>query len=192
MASGGVLTIKTSPLSVAVNEHYAPVPPGNYALLEVIDTGRGMDEATLAQMFEPFFTTKPTGQGTGLGLSMVHRIVRQCSGHIRVESEVGRGSTFRIYLPFFEGVRDEASDSPHTNFDDTPEKGLIVVVEDNGALREIVREGLEDCGYSVRCEARGATALRNLESEGRQVRMLLTDAGHDWRGAGAKSEAPNS
>ena len=175
MASGGVLTIKTSPLSVAVNEHYAPVPPGNYALLEVIDTGHGMDEVTLAQMFEPFFTTKPTGQGTGLGLSMVYSIVRQCSGHIRVESELGRGSTFRIYLPFFEGVRDEASDSPHTSFDDKTEKGLIVVVEDNGALREIVREGLEDCGYKVRCEARGATALRNLESEGRQVRVLLTD-----------------
>jgi CheY-like chemotaxis protein len=176
MASGGVFTIKTSPFSVtAVDERYAPVPPGYYALLEVIDTGCGMDADTLERMFEPFFTTKPTGQGTGLGLSMVNRIVRQCSGHIQVESALGIGSTFRIYLPLLGGVGERPSESRNTPFDENPEKGLIVVVEDNGALREIVRQGLEDCGYVVHCEARGAAALRYIELEGQRVRVLITD-----------------
>jgi PAS domain S-box-containing protein len=175
MASGGVLTISTSTVSLTADDDYAPVPPGYYALLEVIDTGCGMDAAARAHMFDPFFTTKPTGQGTGLGLSMVYRIVSQCSGHIRVESELGRGSTFRIYLPLFEGDSVGASDSRGTRFDENPKKVLIMVVEDNGALREVVREGLEDRGYSVRCEARGATALRHLEREGSQIRVLLTD-----------------
>jgi PAS domain S-box-containing protein len=175
MASGGTLTIKTSTVSVTVDERYAQVPPGKYALLEVTDTGCGMDAATITRMFEPFFTTKPMGQGTGLGLSMVYRIVRQCSGHIRVESELGRGSTFRMYLPFFDGVCDRASDTRDVRLDENAEKDLIIVVEDNAPLREIVREGLEDRGYVVRCEARGATALRNLELKSGNVRVLVTD-----------------
>jgi PAS domain S-box-containing protein len=175
MASGGVLTIKTSALSVAVGEHYPPVPSGNYALLEVSDTGCGMDETTIIHMYEPFFTTKPTGQGTGLGLSMVYGIVRKCSGHIQVESELGRGSTFRIYIPFFDGVCDEESKSHDTHFTANPEKVLIMVVEDNRALREIVRKGLEDRGYTVRCESRSASALRNADLEGGKVRVLVTD-----------------
>jgi CheY-like chemotaxis protein len=175
MASGGVLTIKTSALSVAVGEHYPPVPSGNYALLEVSDTGCGMDETTIIHMYEPFFTTKPTGQGTGLGLSMVYGIVRKCSRHIQVESELGRGSTFRIYIPFFDGVCDEESKSHDTHFTANPEKVLIMVVEDNRALREIVRKGLEDRGYTVRCESRSASALRNADLEGGKVRVLVTD-----------------
>jgi len=175
MASGGILTIKTSTVSVTVDERYAQVPPGNYALLEVADSGCGMDAATIARMFEPFFTTKPIGQGTGLGLSMVYRIVRQCSGHIRVESELERGSTFRIYFPFFDAVCDRGSDTRDVRFYENAEKDLIIVVEDNAPLREIVREGLEDRGYVVRCEARGATALRNLELESGNVRVLVTD-----------------
>jgi PAS domain S-box-containing protein len=175
MASGGVLTITTSPFSITLNEKCSLVPPGDYALLEVTDTGCGMDEMTLSQMFEPFFTTKPCGQGTGLGLPMVYRIVRQCSGQIRVESELGRGSTFRIYLPLSNGVPAGALDLRENHFHENPEKCLIMLVEDNAALREIVREGLEDCGYTVRSEARGATALENLESAERKLRVLLTD-----------------
>jgi signal transduction histidine kinase len=100
MPSGGQLTISVRSVRLTAEEA-APLaaPPGPYAMLEVTDTGSGVDQATQVRMFEPFFTTKGVGRGTGLGLAIVYGIVQQMHGAITIDSEVGRGTTFRIYLP---------------------------------------------------------------------------------------------
>jgi len=101
MPGGGCVTLETSNtyLGETATRRFGGIEPGSYLVLTVSDTGHGMDSKTLSQIFEPFFTTKKTGQGTGLGLSLVYSIVKQSAGHITVSSEPGLGSTFRIYLP---------------------------------------------------------------------------------------------
>ncbi|WP_447975139.1 PAS domain S-box protein [Nitrospira sp. Kam-Ns4a] len=175
MPTGGRLTIATADL--AVMEPAAPshgVPPGTYVTLSVRDTGVGMAPDTQARIFEPFFTTKEVGQGTGLGLSTVYGIVAQSGGHIRVESEPGRGTTFTLYFPAVQPDA-PAPDLPAPPAELPTGTETILVVEDEPEIRAIVREVLEPLGYLVLEAERGEEALRLCKQDDRPVHLLLTD-----------------
>jgi PAS domain S-box-containing protein len=147
------------------------VPPGPLAVLEVRDDGVGMDAATRARIFEPFFTTKPPGRGTGLGLATVYGIVSQSGGEIRVRSEPGRGSAFRVYLPRRPGAAAEGAAAPLAR----PAGGseAVLVVEDDAAIRALVRRALVRGGYRV---AEAGTADEALAAaEGGRLDLLVTD-----------------
>jgi two-component system cell cycle sensor histidine kinase/response regulator CckA len=176
MADGGELTIELK--NVVLDEAYvighAGVPPGNYVMMAVSDTGVGMDAETQAHIFEPFFTTKKLGKGTGLGLATVYGVVKQNSGYVWVYSEPGRGTTFRIYLPQVE----QAAGSPErSRTGGAPLHGseTILLVEDQDAIRDLAREFLKGSGYTI-LEARdGIEALQVAERHPGQIDLLLTD-----------------
>jgi CheY-like chemotaxis protein len=175
MPHGGKLIMETSNVEFdAERGREFELPAGRYVMLKVTDTGHGMDPATLGHIFEPFFTTKPIGKGTGLGLATVYGIVKQSGGSIQVESEVGRGSVFRIHLPAADaGLRkhQEAINS------ETVAGGTetILVAEDEPDLRKLTCIFLTGYGYKV-LEAAGAEqALQVLENFSDQIDLLLTD-----------------
>jgi len=177
MPRGGKLIIRTE--NVHLDRTTAPqisasLVPGNYVMLSVTDTGAGMDEETKSHIFEPFFTTKGPGKGTGLGLATVYGIVRQTGGGISVESEVGKGSTFRIYLPQVSAPVDFARTSPapvekSDNFE------TVMVVEDEDIVRELVCDVLEDQGYNVICACDGVEALNMAAEFDGTIHLLVTD-----------------
>jgi PAS domain S-box-containing protein len=178
MPAGGKLTIETS--NAHLDEAYVealaePVPPGQYVQIAVSDTGFGMSEETLARIFEPFFTTKEAGKGTGLGLSQVYGFVRQTGGHIRVYSELGHGTTVKIYLPRYAGDTTAATGSlplqsgPAYGGDET-----ILVVEDHEDLRAYSCGVLRDLGYHVLEAGTGRSALEMLQASDK-VDLLFTD-----------------
>lgn len=174
MPGGGRLTIRTR--NATVNEAQ-PVPElaaGEYVLLEVTDTGEGMDAETKARIFEPFFTTKGPGKGTGLGLATVYGIVKQSHGGIVVESERGRGSTFRIYLPQ-EMAPLEIADTTPAPVRDSAREELILVVEDEDIVRDLVCEILRNHGYRVLATNRGGDVSRLLQEEARTIDLLISD-----------------
>jgi two-component system, cell cycle sensor histidine kinase and response regulator CckA len=150
------------------------VAPGTYFLLSVTDSGCGMDASCRERIFEPFFTTKAQGKGTGLGLSTVYGIVKQSGGHIFAYSEVGHGSTFRIYLPRAEEAADRlvAPRSPETL---TAGSGTIFLVEDEPMVRHLARAALERAGYRVTDAGSAAEALDALERGLPRPDLLLTD-----------------
>jgi two-component system, cell cycle sensor histidine kinase and response regulator CckA len=175
MPRGGVLTIKTA--NVEVHQHHRSVlvaaPPGRYLMLEVADTGCGMDEATRARIFEPFFTTKEDGKGTGLGLSTVYGIVTQSDGHIEVASEPGRGAAFRLYFP----IADEATTGRSTS-DPLPVltgSETVLLVEDETAVRELVRFTLEAQGYHLLEARNGDEAFQLALQHAGEIHLLVTD-----------------
>ena len=137
------------------------------------DTGLGMDAATQARIFEPFFTTKATGEGTGLGLAMVYGIVKQSGGTIEVKSEVGQGSSFRIYLPRIQ----EAAPQPIEPKVGGATRGgeTLLVVEDQDALREVLVESLESFGYTVLSADGGESAIAAAAAHPGPIDLLLTD-----------------
>lgn len=152
------------------------LPPGQYISLCVTDTGTGMSSDVIEQAFDPFFTTKPLGQGTGLGLSMIHGFVRQSGGQVRIYSELGQGTTMCLYLPRFAGAAEaEAGAETHQS----PEEGhgeTIVVIDDEESVRALVVEVLNDAGYTVVEAKDGPSGLEALRSE-RKVDLLITDVG---------------
>lgn len=175
MPDGGMLTIETA--NIWLNEEYVsgltePVPPGQYVMLAVSDTGHGMDQQTLDRVFEPFFTTKGVGQGTGLGLSQVYGFVRQTGGHIRIYSEPGNGTTIKLYLP--RGLQQGATvfQSPDVAAEGGSE--TVLVLEDHDALREYSTSVLRELGYQVLEAAEGGAALELLKTR-TDVRLLFTD-----------------
>jgi PAS domain S-box-containing protein len=175
MPDGGRLTIETSNAHIdeVYAAAYAEVTPGQYVCIAVSDTGIGMDERTAAKAFEPFFTTKPVGHGTGLGLSQVYGFVKQSGGHVKIYSEVGQGTTVKIYLPRLASaaVAEEEAEFP------TPEgqsEETILVVEDDDDVRTYSVEILRELGYRVVEAHDGPSALRLLERQGR-VDLLFTD-----------------
>ena len=176
MPQGGKLTIETR--NVQIDEHYArqhgvAANPGAYVMLAVSDTGVGMDEVTRERIFEPFFTTKGPGKGTGLGLSTVYGIVKQSDGLVWVYSEVGQGTSFKIYLPQVA----EVAGSKRRDRTDAPTRGVetILIVEDVGGLRRLATRMLESAGYTVLTAASGEEALLMLERHEEPVHLVITD-----------------
>ncbi len=175
MPSGGKLVIETSnaDLDHAYSSVHPIVQPGRYVLLAVTDTGTGMDAETQSRIFEPFFTTKVQGKGTGLGLATVYGVVKQSGGYIWVYSEVGKGTSFKIYLPRVDQAEDV---TPPAVLAEAPRGvGTILLAEDELEVREVAREFLESGGYTV-LEARdGADALRLSEQHSGMIDLLVTD-----------------
>lgn len=176
MPQGGMLTIQVRNIHFDEAQvwRHSSLPPGDYVVLSIADTGTGMDCDTEARLFEPFFTTKPPGKGTGLGLSTVYGIVRQSDGAISVETEPGRGTTFKIYLPQCAEVALPAATPPSPS---TKVKGneTILLVEDQEAIREVTVEYLGRLGYDVWAAADGEAALRIAETQMKTVKLLVTD-----------------
>jgi PAS domain S-box-containing protein len=175
MPTGGVLRISTDEVVVtadAAERSPGPAQPGSYVCLSVSDTGTGIPEAVLARVFEPFFTTKEVGKGTGLGLSTVYGIVQQSGGRVTVESRVGGGSTFRVYLPSVHTPPEPGSDDERSPGDRGSE--TVLVVEDDPAVRALATRILTSRGYRVLRASDGAGALEMLDS-GYAVDLLLTD-----------------
>jgi len=179
MPQGGKLTIETcnAHLDNAYAARQREVTPGQYVCICVTDTGDGMTPEVITRAFDPFFTTKPVGQGTGLGLSMIYGFARQSEGYAKIYSEVGKGTTVKLYLPRFHGNDEdhsiglEAEHSPVHNAGET-----ILLVEDERVVRALVAEVLQELGYSVLEAADGPTAVKLLDSE-RRIDLLVTDIG---------------
>jgi two-component system, cell cycle sensor histidine kinase and response regulator CckA len=177
MPTGGTLTIATANTTFTGDESDgAPhLPAGGYVTLTVTDTGHGMDAATVGQIFEPFFTTKEEGKGTGLGLATVFGIVRQSGGDITVDSEVGRGTSFRIYLPCVTAQADSAPAAAVVNAQPPGGTETILLVEDHELVRHLEREVLRRTGYTVLEATNGAAALELAERHQDRIDLLLTD-----------------
>jgi CheY-like chemotaxis protein len=178
LPSGGKLTIETA--NCYLDQAYVdgltePVSVGQYVMIAVADSGVGMDRSTLERAFEPFFTTKGVGKGTGLGLSQVYGFVRQSAGHVKIYSELGEGTTVKIYLPRQIGDEEhpeaiELASAPGGAIG----AETILVVEDDDTLRLYAVEVLNDLGYSVLAAANAAAAL-DIIGRGHEIDLLFTD-----------------
>ena len=174
---GGRLTIETANahLDDAYAAQHISVPAGQYVLIAVTDTGRGMTAKTIEQAFDPFFTTKAVGRGTGLGLSQVHGFVKQSLGHVKIYSEIGSGTTVKLYLPRFRGAEEPVAQAKH-------EKPLqagrldevVLVVEDEEQVRHLSVEALRELGYTV-VESHNAVQALEILDQRSDVTLLFTD-----------------
>jgi CheY-like chemotaxis protein len=177
MQTGGKLTIETS--NAFLDDDYAArqigVPVGQYVLIAITDTGSGMPRDVVEHAFDPFFTTKLPGQGTGLGLSQVYGFVRQSGGHVKIYSELGHGTTVKIYLPRYYGEADIQNPAPRSaDFAPVLRHETILFVEDDERVRRLTAETLAELGYRVLQADGAAEALRQLDSNA-QVDLLFTD-----------------
>jgi len=176
MPAGGLLTIETQnvELDQVYTQKHTEIQPGRYVMLAVTDSGCGMDDATRRKIFEPFFTTKEVGKGTGLGLATVHGIVKQSGGSIEVYSEVGRGTTFKIYLPL---VNDAIpSRESHTSLSPMPRGAeTVLLAEDEEAVRTAIVITLESSGYTVLIASNGEEALQICQQHHGPIHLLVTD-----------------
>lgn len=191
MPQGGKLTIETSDVELTENDprNREGAPPGMYVMLTVSDTGCGMDKGTQAHMFEPFFTTKAPGKGTGLGLATVYGVVTQSDGWIWVDSEPGRGTTFKIHLPRVDDSRiekskidEELAEEPSVAanamaiFATAPiGTETVLVVEDQDGIRDMVGESLRRNGYQVLLAVDGDQALQMAKAHPHPIHLLVTD-----------------
>jgi signal transduction histidine kinase/ActR/RegA family two-component response regulator len=149
--------------------------PGQYVLLSVSDNGCGMDKETCEQIFEPFFTTKEVGKGTGMGLATVYGIVKQNSGFIKVQSEPGKGTTFRIYLPRREEEAGTAINEPYIHSGPLTGTEMVLLVEDNEALLKMGKMMLEELGYGVLTAGTPDEAVKLVEQYAGDIHLVLTD-----------------
>jgi PAS domain S-box-containing protein len=170
--SVGKITIETANVHVA---DHTSARPGPHVMLAVTDTGTGIDRATQDRMFEPFFTTKEVGKGTGFGLSTVFGIVKQSGGHIKVDSELGRGSTFKVYFPCIEQASSYTGPTIPSPSGAPRGTETVLVVEDEESLRGLVRLILTRHGYNVLEAHNGGDALLICEQNGPPIHLLLTD-----------------
>jgi nitrogen-specific signal transduction histidine kinase/CheY-like chemotaxis protein len=179
MPEGGRLTIETA--NSHLDEGYiertgAEIAPGQYVMVAVSDSGTGMSPEVMNRAFEPFFTTKPTGVGTGLGLSQVYGFAKQSGGHIRIYSEIGEGTTVKLYFPRLTGAPDIPAWSAREAVSlagSRDGREVVLVVEDDPQVNQLAVEALEERGYQVLSAPDGATALQLLEEA--QIDLLLTD-----------------
>jgi PAS domain S-box-containing protein len=167
----GQITIETA--NAVISAAQGDLAPGSYAMLSVIDTGQGMSEEVLAHVFEPFFTTKEVGKGTGLGLAQVYGFVKQSSGHVRIESRLGEGTTVRLYLPRAEGAGAAAGMAP-MRAQQYRGSETVLVVEDDHGVRDFAVSVLRELGYRVLEAPSGDLALGVIEATG-GVDLLFTD-----------------
>jgi PAS domain S-box-containing protein len=177
MPDGGRITIETA--NKWLDERAArerELSPGQYISLCVTDTGTGMTPDVMAQAFDPFFTTKPLGQGTGLGLSMIHGFMRQSGGQVRIYSELGNGTTMCLYLPRFAGGMDEAEAPEALHVADSGHGETVLVIDDAPTVRMLMVEVLEEAGYVALEASDGPTGLKILQSDAR-IDLLVTDVG---------------
>ncbi|MFL6946752.1 MAG: cell cycle histidine kinase CckA [Xanthobacteraceae bacterium] len=187
MPDGGKLTVRTTNVAAADCARYAhePMPDADYVLVEVCDTGSGIPPDVINKIFEPFFSTKEVGKGTGLGLSTVYGIVKQTGGFIFPDSELGRGTTFRIFVPRYVAGADEVAAEAETAAAplvpeakpaaDLTGRGTILLVEDEEGLRSLNARGLASRGYTVLEAGNGVEALEVLESRGGDVDLVVSD-----------------
>jgi PAS domain S-box-containing protein len=175
MPEGGKLTVQSSDVTVRQNfSAHRFIQPGRYAVISVADTGHGMDTETQSRIFEPFFTTKEKGKGTGLGLSTVYGIVKQSSGYVFAESELGAGTTFYVYLPRVKESAEELSPA-QSQQNDAGGCETVLLVEDEESVRELVRLTLASRGYQVLEAENGESGLRIAESFKEHIDILITD-----------------
>jgi len=175
MPEGGQLIIETQ--NVEIEEEYCRTHPyakqGSYVLLAVSDTGIGMDAATTERVFEPFFTTKEVGKGTGLGLATVYGVVKQHGGFIHLYSELGKGTTFRIYIPAGSG----AAEPRELKSNEQTPKGteIILLAEDNEGLREAAQEMLQRLGYRPILASNGTDAIELFKTNLGHIDLVILD-----------------
>ena len=179
MPSGGRLSIETanvsfdSPYQVRASE--AQLDAGAYVVIAVSDNGSGMSAQVQARIFEPFFTTKRMNEGTGLGLSTVYGIVKQSGGYITVYSEIGHGTTFKIYLPRVDSMADAAAADELATMHTTSGGESVLIVEDDDALRTVACRALQQCGYEVLVSSNGAEALEQCSRHEGGLHLVVTD-----------------
>jgi two-component system cell cycle sensor histidine kinase/response regulator CckA len=185
MPKGGTLTVRTANISEAECRAlpYKPLPPADYVTVEVKDTGTGIPKEIIDKIFEPFFTTKETGKGTGLGLSTVYGIVKQTNGYVFVDSVLGEGTTFRIFLPrhipgaaeIAEAAQADVKSAQAKPMADLTGRGTILLVEDEEGLRGLNARGLTSRGYTVLEAGNGVEAIEVIESRGGDVDLVVSD-----------------
>jgi CheY-like chemotaxis protein len=174
MANGGRLVLQTTNAELdGTSSPHNQSATARYVLVSVSDTGCGMDSETMSHIFEPFFTTKEQGKGTGLGLAIVFGIVKQSGGHVSVQSEPDKGTTFKVYFPMVEA----AIERENTAVVKHPTTGTetILLVEDEDGVRNSTAEYLRDSGYTVLTAGGGPEALQVAEQYERPIHLLLTD-----------------
>ncbi|MDP3737026.1 MAG: response regulator [Hyphomonadaceae bacterium] len=184
---GGNLVIRTSKADAAAarKDGFTHVVDGEYALIEVADDGAGIPPEIMEKIFQPFYTTKEAGKGTGLGLASVYGIVKQSGGYVYPVSKVGRGTTFKIFLPAWDGVEEPAQDVVHEapkTFDNSPSKGAdlagrgrILLVEDEDGVRVVAAQLLESFGYQVMEAGDGEQALKIIKENSDSIDLLISD-----------------
>src|SRR3954454_7407783 len=185
MAKGGKPIVRTANITEAECKAlpYKPLPPADYVTVEVTDTGSGIPREIIEKIFEPFFTTKETGKGTGLGLSTVYGIVKQTNGYVFVDSVVGEGTTFRIFLPRHIPVAGEVTEPAQADTKvaqtkaaaDLTGHGTILLVEDEEGLRGLNARGLTSRGYTVLEAGNGVEAIEVIEKRGGDVDLVVSD-----------------
>jgi CheY-like chemotaxis protein len=178
MLEGGRLTLETCNVVLDYNfaNRVGGIEPGNFVMIAVGDTGSGIPEAIRDKVFDPFFTTKEVGKGTGLGLSMVYGFIKQSGGHVTIYSDVGRGTTIRIYLPRAKNEVEAEADltSPVPAISDQGGNETILIVEDDAMLRSYVTTQLTGLGYKTLSAANAAEALA-ISDSGAAFDLLFTD-----------------
>jgi two-component system, cell cycle sensor histidine kinase and response regulator CckA len=176
MPDGGKLTVRAANVTAddSAKLPYKAMPTADYVLIEVADTGTGIAPEIIGQIFEPFFTTKEVGKGTGLGLSAVYGIVKQTNGFIFVDSEVGKGATFRIYLPRHIGAIEKSSGQAKATLDLTG-TGTILLVEDEPDVRSLSARALTQRGYTVLSAANGIEAIAVFEQQNGAIDLVVSD-----------------
>ena len=176
MPEGGTILVRTMNVSPDMCEERG-IPPGEYTKIMVQDSGVGMNEDVKGRVFDPFFTTKPLGQGTGLGLSMLYGFMHQSGGHVRLQSETGKGTCVMLYLPRSQEDRVVVSPTPTMKQHPSGTNLHILVVEDEDVIRGLVHDVLEASNYTVDVTTQGSEALQIIADQDQQIDLMITDVG---------------